>query len=99
MHPAAQDPAILGGLVQGCVGLLLASGARGQGHERYIRVWGCLAWGGGRAKQPLGVLRLLLHLVEQLSWPLPARRETSRRQVTSVRPPGLLGHTKALSLF
>lgn len=38
-------------------------------------------------------------LVEQLAWPLPARRETNRRHVTSVRPPGPLGHTKALSLL
>lgn len=94
MHPAAQIPPFSGGmggdlLVQGCLGLQLASGARGQGHERYTRVWGCPAWGGGRAKQPLGVLfRSCCLLVEQLARSLPARRETNRRQVTSVRPPG-----------
>lgn len=64
-------------------------------------VWGCPAWGGGWTKQPLEVLfrcscRLL---VEQLSWPLPAKRETNRCHVTIVRPPGPLGHTKALSLL
>lgn len=71
-------------------------GARGQGHERWTRVWGCPARGGGRAQQPLGVLFCsCCLLVEPLARPLPKGRETSH-QVTRVLLPGPVDHTKAL---
>jgi hypothetical protein len=54
----------------------------------------------GRQSSHLGILfRSCCLLVEQLAWPLPARRETNSCHVTSVRPLGPLGHTKALSLL